>query len=286
MLWLSAALAAIGFRLPARCAARRSAPRLRSTALRSYYLAVAGIERGSLEVLWTVMNPEATFSRPASTTHTYHFDTGDVRVEILPEAGKLDINHATVEQLFRLGLALGLEPSRAEEIAAAIVDWRSRRPGQPVRSVLFFACSVFSGARTRPFKEIEELLQVKGVTPDIFYGTYARRGGRRRRAGGWVARRADGLPDGVRLGQRVDINTAQPAVLAAVGLNPAAIAAILAAAPAAPIQPNELGDFMGSLGVRARCGSAAIPSSRCAPRRGCGWRTAALRISGARWPRR
>ena len=72
---------------------------------------------------------------------------------------------------------------------------------------------------------------MKGVTPDIFYGTYVpSRAGRsaRRRTRRAVPR--GGLMDCLSVygsKDRVDANTAAPAVLAAVGLSPYAISALL-----------------------------------------------------------
>ena len=80
-----------------------------------------------------------------------------------------------------------------------------------------------------------------GVTPELFYGTYAR--SRTRPAAGiWCA--APGLVDCLSvygLGSRVDVNTASPAVLAAVGMNPAAIAAVVARRNSGPIPQDQFG---------------------------------------------
>lgn len=264
VLWLSAALAAIGFSVAntVRGETERTATSL--DGLRSYYLAVAGVQRGSLELLWSVMNPSAHILPVGVTTASYHFDTGDVRLEILPEAGKLDINHASVEQLFRLGLALGLEPSRAQEISAAIDDWRRPAPeGGPFD--LYYSSLVPSfRAPHASFNEIEELLQVKGVTPDIFYGTYvpAAEG-----AGGPRLVWHTGLEDCLTVygsGNQVDINTAQPAVLMAVGVTPEAVAAIVQRRQEAPILQSQIGGLLGSLGVQAplRVGGNSIVTLR------------------------
>jgi hypothetical protein len=101
------------------------------------------------------------------------------------------------------------------------------------------------------FQEIEELLQVKGVTPDIFYGTYVP--GAPQSPGGPASLvRRPGLADclsvyGARGG--VDINTASPAVLAAVGVPAGAIELILQRRSAAPFTKQQLTDFMSSAGI-------------------------------------
>ena len=130
------------------------------------------------------------------------------------------------------------------------------------------------------FQEIEELLLVKGVTPDIFYGTYVP-GRRTRRSGaapgaarpGWsIACRSSAPAD------RVDVNTASPAVLAAVGLPPLPSTALVERRRGAVQQHAARPSFCNRSGVRQRrCAWKAIPSSPCARRRGCACPTAALR---------
>jgi general secretion pathway protein K len=275
VLWLSAALAAIGFSVASTVRGETERTATSLDGLRSYYLAVAGIERGSLELLWSVMNPAKHLLPAGVAAYTYHFTTGDVRLEILPEAGKLNVNRAPVEQLFRLALALGLEPSRAQEVSAAIDDWRRPAAAGSLFDLYYSSLVPSFRAPHTSFKEIEELLQVKGVTPDIFYGTYVPAG---EGAGGpglvWHAGLADCLtvygPQ-----SRVDINTAQPAVLAAVGVNPAAIAAIVQRRQQGPIQESDLGGLMGSLSVQAplRVGGNSIVTMRA---------TAQLRLDGGK----
>ena len=48
---------------------------------------------------------------------------------------------------------------------------------------------------------------------------------------------------------RVDANTASPAVLAAVGLTPYAVGALMARRKVAPLTDSELTDFMNSIGA-------------------------------------
>lgn len=275
VLWLSAALAVIGFSVANTVRGETERTGTSLDGLRSYYLAVAGVRRGSMELLWSVMNPAQHILPPGVTTTTYHFETGDVRLEILPEAGKLDINHATVEQLFRVAAALGLDPSRAEEISAAIDDWR--KPGSEGSAFDLYYSSLVPSFRARhaSFNEIEELLQVKGVTPDIFYGSYvpAAEG-----AGGPRLVWHPGLQDCLTVygsGGQVDINTAQPAVLMAVGVAPEAVAAIVQRRREEPIQASQLGGLIASLGVQAplRVGGNSIVTMRA---------TAQLRMPGGK----
>ena len=87
-------------------------------------------------------------------------------VRVIDEAGKLNVNTATREHL------LGL-PNMTEDIADAIMDWRDEDEIQSTSGVesgfyenLRYAYSIRNG----PFRTIRELLLVKGVTEELFYG--------------------------------------------------------------------------------------------------------------------
>ncbi len=250
-MWLSAALAAIGFSLAGtvRGETERTATELDS--IRSYYLASGGVERASIELLWSVLYPNQRLIPRGSTAINYTFDTGVAHVEFLPEAGKLDVNRIPVAELNRLLVALGNEPERARELAMNIVAWRT--PGSENGGLAVPIDPLASSFQTphTSFQGIEEMLAVKGVTPEIFYGTY-------------VPAPADAPAGAPRLQARpglvdclsvfgstttVDVNTAQPAVLAAIGLPRDAIALILQRRRIQPFTPGEIGSVLGAMGI-------------------------------------
>lgn len=253
VLWLAAALAAIGFSLSSLVRSETERASNSVDGLRSYYLAVGGIERAAVELHWSVENPNKRFIPRGTTVMKYQFPTGVVQVEIIPEASKLDVNNTPPAELYRLGVALGLTPNHAREIALAIEDWRTPSlEGSPM-DVYYLSLTPSFRPSHASFQEIEELLQVKGVTPDIFYGTYvpAPEGAP---ADGPRLLPRQGLVDCLSVfgsKDRVDVNTASPAVLSAVELNPDAINAILQRRRAAPILEKDLGPFLQLIGAPA-----------------------------------
>ncbi len=72
-------------------------------------------------------------------------------------------------------------PNMTEEICAAILDWidsdEDVRPGG-AESSTYEGLAVPYSARNAPMQTIEELLQIQGVTPALFYGEDANRNGR------------------------------------------------------------------------------------------------------------
>ena len=95
-------------------------------------------------------------------------------VRVIDEASKLNINTATKEQL------LGL-PDMVEEIADAIIDWRDEDDvpnGAGVESGYYESLTYGYMARNGPFRTLRELLLVKDVTEELFYGEDTNMNGR------------------------------------------------------------------------------------------------------------
>ena len=156
-------------------------------------------------------------------------------------------------------VALGIDAERSRTIADEIdmgrkMDPESGGPGNLMPGSSF----------TRPrasFQEIEELLLLKGVTPDIFYGTYVPSG-----QGGLV--RTGGLQDCLSVygsGGGVDANTAPAAVLQAIGMSAYAATALVERRRAAPLTPDQLGEFIQAgegVSIPLRLGGNSIVTFR------------------------
>ena len=267
VLWLSAALSVIGFSLATTIRGETERTSTALDGLRSYYLAAAGVDRAALELLWGLQTPGARTIPEGSTQVVYHFASGDVRVEFIPETAKLNVNRAAMEDLIRLGMALGLDETGSDALAHAIDQARSAAAGGAAGLGLGRAPSFQSAGAS--LQEIEELLAVPGITPELFYGTYVPQPDA---AGGMRLMRRAGLVDCLSvygLHNQVDANTAQPAVLAAVGMSPDAIAALVARRSQGPILPNQLGEvkaMAGAAGGRLTVGGHSIVTIRATAR--------------------
>jgi general secretion pathway protein K len=275
VLWVSAALAAIGFSLATMVRGETDRTSNSIDGLRAYYLAAGSVQRAAWELLWSVQNPSKRLIPDGSTHIYYTYPSGQARVELIPETAKLNVNTSPPDELYRLGVALGIEPERAREIAMAIVDWRGP-PSQAGSFDEFYASLTPSfRARHASFEEIEELLVVKGVTPDIFYGTYVPADevglGIPVSSGPALVGR-QGLLDCLSVyGSReaVDANTAAPAVLAAVGLAPDVVSALVERRRVKPFTAGTLNDFLlayGVSGARLRLQGNSIVTMRATAR--------------------
>lgn len=284
VLWLSAALAAIAFSLAGsvRGEVERTTNALEGT--RAYYLATGALERALLYMQWGTFFQAPDGSSPYYTPGTpflnLAFPTGAATVDIIPEAAKMNLNTAPPEELYRLLVNLGVPPDRAGEITLAIVDWRSPAPAGPTPFDHFYLSLEPSfPARHASFEEIEELLHVKGVTPELFHGAYERD-----MEGRLVPR--PGLKDCVSVfapsQPSYDANWVEPAVLAAAGFPPPVIASLVETRRRTPFrntaQVAAFAQAAGPAGNRLRVGGGSIFTVRATAR----LRLAAERLSDLR----
>jgi type II secretory pathway component PulK len=130
--------------------------------------------RAGLEKAIAVLNEDETENDTLLDTWSDNAeDFNDVMLEgcllnirVVDEASKLNINVITKDQLMGL-------PYMMEEIADAIIDWRDTddMPGEAgVEGGYYEGLEFGYRARNGPFQTIRELLLVKDVTDDLFYG--------------------------------------------------------------------------------------------------------------------
>jgi DNA uptake protein ComE-like DNA-binding protein len=106
--------------------------------------------------------------------HPTYADDGRFLWGLEDEASKINLNYASREVLLKL-------PRVTEEIADSIIDWRDQdqNPGPTGAEDSFYGTLTPPyRAKNQPFETLEELLYVRGVTPEILYGKDANLNGR------------------------------------------------------------------------------------------------------------
>jgi general secretion pathway protein K len=225
VLWLSAALAAIAFSVAT--SVRSETDRVASSAdgLRTWYLAAGSVERAIQWMMWgsEVTNPDGSPRWQTNVPRlTMRYATGDAVVEMIPESAKLNINTASADNLMRVITVVSGDSQRAAAIVAAILDWRGGA-GPTEFDQYYFTIAPTFRSRHASFEEIEELLLVKGMTPELFYGNYIPDANGRLYAAG-------GLRDCLSVwggSGPFDINTASPALMEAMGMPQAGVTQIV-----------------------------------------------------------
>lgn len=94
-----------------------------------------------------------------------------VEVRAIDERGKLDINASDELTLANLFTGNGMEPDKAELLAAAVMDWRDEDELERVNGAeedAYHAAGLELGPANRPFMMTEELLQVIGMDYDFY----------------------------------------------------------------------------------------------------------------------
>jgi general secretion pathway protein K len=249
VLWLSAALAAIAFSAAQTVRAERERTQNLLEGTQASLLASSAAERGLFYVLWggsfRLPDGRPRFWTPDMPYVRMSFPSGEALVEIIPESSRIDVNGAEPELLARLASAVGAPPAVAGRIAGLIVQWRSPLTEQAGLEALYEQSNPTFRPPHASFQQIEELLSVPGITPDLFYGHVDRTPD-----GNWTARA--GLRDclSVYSGSAAhDINSVQPAVMAAEGVPPEGIAAVVSLRRQRPIGAEQFAALMPVLGT-------------------------------------
>jgi general secretion pathway protein K len=149
----------------------------------SYQLALAGIERAKIEILsvkeasYVYLNEEGLLVFEGGEEEPVREDTlemGSFSYTITDEDGKLNINTASLQQLKNLVKNMGLETDEVDTVVDSIIDWRDSNDLHMLNGAeedYYQSLQMPYSCKDAPFDVVEELLLVRGVTPEIFYGS-------------------------------------------------------------------------------------------------------------------
>ena len=152
----------------------------------AYQLAIAGIEQAKLELLSVndlrgihfgednvlILDPE----EEVLPERKRELGRGSFEYTITDEDGKLNINGATQEQLKSVFLDSGVETEEVDTIVDSILDWIDTNDLHRLNGAeeeYYQSLDQPYSCKDAQFETIEELLLVKGMTPEIFYGSDA-----------------------------------------------------------------------------------------------------------------
>jgi general secretion pathway protein K len=200
--------------------------------LKAQMLARSGIEVAKMQLLlhqqsatnaaYDAINQDWATNEDLYVDH--ELGEGTFNVKVTDEESKMPVNTATELQLQRLMTLLNVDPSDGDIIVDSILDWRE--PGDlhrlnGAKSDYYLSLLPPYQAKNAPLDRVDELLLIRGVTPELFHGTPATDKDPAR----------PGLADiftAMSSGQ-INVNTAAPIVLQAMlGLNDVQVQAVLA----------------------------------------------------------
>jgi len=203
--------------------------------LQSYAMAEGGVQRAILELIYKQDPRVQQLRKPSKLEETppekrewvtdgrpylLSYDRGVCEMRVMSEAGKVNINLISEQMIRKILENLGVDSETKEIIADSIMDWRDpddfyRANGaendyyQSLKEPYF--------CKNGPLSSIEEMLLIRGITPDLFYG---KKGKGEEKA----KEQRTGLKDIFSIYspiQQIDINSATAAVLrTALGISP------------------------------------------------------------------
>ena len=217
--------------------------RLEASMVRSYrdgiiatHLAEAGIQQGIREILTQaplVGFPDGeplTFFRtaleplPRLPRDRVALGSGQFSYRLTDEGARIDLKRASPDRVDLLLSTLGLDKQARDTIVDSLQDWQDSNEDHRLNGAesedTYLRLPVPYRSRNAPLEDVSELLQIHGVTPEIYYGHD----------------REPALRDYVTVhgSGRININTAPETVLRALGLSDAEVSEIVQGRRTAP----------------------------------------------------
>jgi general secretion pathway protein K len=194
----------------------------------------------ALELTAYQMSTVAKEKRPSHGRFTFRLGRATVVEQFRSEAGRVDLNGAQKPLLVNLFVMLGAKPEDANQFADRIIGWRTPAPangGPDAEADAYRVAGRSYKPRGGPFQEVGELWLVLGLPP------------------AWVER---AMPYVTVYGGSASVNVldAAPLVLAAMGIAPDQINAVLAARD----RPDVDGKALLALLGQAQNGATVEPS--------------------------
>jgi general secretion pathway protein K len=205
------------------------------------FLAEAGMERGIAELFYmnthkgkTAFSEGEEVWRTDGRPYKILTENGYYTIGITNEAGKVDINTTSELILRNLLLNLGLNLDDVDIIVDSVMDWKDSDDLHRLHGAeddYYMSLPDPYKTKNADFETLEELLLVKGMTPEILYGAEGKRG------------IIDFLTVNSRM-KKININAAFKEVLLAIpGITPELAEAILTIR-----ETQEIEDILGILG--------------------------------------
>jgi general secretion pathway protein K len=110
---------------------------------------------------------------PDGTWHEEAYGGGRYKVRMFDEGGKIPLNRADEALLRRVFESLGLDTDAQEEIVDAILDWRDSDVLKRLNGAeeeYYLGLPNPYRPKDGPFDSVDELLAVRGITRELFYG--------------------------------------------------------------------------------------------------------------------
>ncbi len=180
LLWILTALGVIALSFSREGFVEVSAARNSRDLIDAYYIARAGLSLATYRLIERRFVPRLQQLGPEEPPEpielgriTGAFGDGTYEVDVQDESGKINLRFVTEEHLRRLVEVIGIPKPDADIIVDSIMDWRDVDNAFRING----AEDEYYGSLPVPYKTkngtidtVEELLLIRGVTPNYYYG--------------------------------------------------------------------------------------------------------------------
>jgi general secretion pathway protein K len=181
VLWIFIFLFVVAFDFSADVREEANAAHRFNEDTQGYYLALAGFQRGLYDFVTQPQGlpDQGNENPPGFFDFTWHEETlgnGSFRVRLVDEGGKINLNRADENTLRRIFTNIGVEEPRRSVLVDSILDWVDADDLHRINGAendYYGSLSPPYSAKNGLFDTVEELLWVRGVTPEIFFGSTA-----------------------------------------------------------------------------------------------------------------
>jgi general secretion pathway protein K len=179
---------------------------------------ITALDEGGQLVFYRVLPGQTVPERlPRLPRNRVPLGPGEFSYRITDEAARLDINASTPARLERLLAAMGVERRQRDIINDSVQDWRDRNEEHRLNGAesedVYLRLPLPYRSRNGNLQDAAELLQIRGVSRELYVGTGDRPG-------------LGDLVTAVAIGP-VNLNTAPAPVLEALGFSKAEVADVL-----------------------------------------------------------
>jgi general secretion pathway protein K len=182
VLWVTVALSLLAVSFSAAVRTEVNAARNTVDQKQAYYMAKAGVEYAVFKLIeaqsvFFQSQQAQQLGQPPPEVLTgflaLELADGGAEIEVIDETGKLNVNLAPAHLIYNLLIMVGIDARDADVITDSIEDWRDQdelhRPNG-AESDFYRSLPQPYKAKNALFDVPEELLLVRGVTPEIYYG--------------------------------------------------------------------------------------------------------------------
>lgn len=179
VLWIFIFLFVVAFEFSTAVREEAAAAHRYSDETQGYYLAMAGFQRG----LYEFFNQQPDAARLPQeqkredaldgSWHDGNLGAGLFRFRLIDEGGKININRVNEDLLRRVFTNLGVDANVRDLLVDSIMDWRDpddlhRTNG--AEKDYYLALSPSYTPKNGALDSVEDLLWIRGMTPELFYG--------------------------------------------------------------------------------------------------------------------